>query len=103
MMHYPEGGVLGMEAGARLRMWHRHNRSLLVSTHCACAGLGGGCFREMAERLVGVDASPEMLRVAAETEMYDGLHTGDILTELPRITGEEFGGTLYNRRAPFPI
>jgi predicted TPR repeat methyltransferase len=91
--------VLGEGPRPRLRHRRPHRNAITHSrTVVVAAGLVGSVFREMSERLVGVDASPEMLRVAAETEMYDQLCPGDILTELPRVVAEEFGpGALCSR------
>jgi predicted TPR repeat methyltransferase len=47
-------------------------------------GLCGAFLRPVARTLVGVDLSPEMLRVAAAKHVYDALHQGDIVPFMQR-------------------
>lgn len=42
-------------------------------------GLCGERFRDVADRLVGIDLSPKMIRKAGEKKLYDALRLGDIV------------------------
>jgi predicted TPR repeat methyltransferase len=45
-------------------------------------GLSGLAFRNIAQHLVGVDLSPEMIAKARDREVYDKLMVGDVVTAL---------------------
>jgi len=45
-------------------------------------GLAGIAFRPLARRLSGVDLSPGMIEKSRERNVYDALHTGDIIAAL---------------------
>lgn len=51
-------------------------------------GLCGKVFRPMARRLIGIDASPEMIRRAREKELYDELIQGELREALGRYRGD---------------
>lgn len=50
-------------------------------------GLNGTAVRRFCRRLEGVDLSPSMLAVAAETSLYDELHQGEAVSFLHGRTG----------------
>lgn len=47
-------------------------------------GLGGAVFRDLAQRLHGVDLSPRMIAKAAARNVYDALEVGDAAAALQR-------------------
>jgi predicted TPR repeat methyltransferase len=51
-------------------------------------GLCGAQFRGACRHLVGVDLSPRMLEMAAEKQIYDELHQGDLVEVLGNQSGE---------------
>jgi predicted TPR repeat methyltransferase len=51
-------------------------------------GLGGGAFRPIVDRLVGVDLSPAMIAQAAAKGLYDHLVTADIAKFLADVAGD---------------
>lgn len=56
-------------------------KSVVLDLGCG-TGLCGALFRPTAGRLVGIDLSAEMIRVAADRRIYDDLHVSDIVQYL---------------------
>ena len=54
-------------------------------------GLCGPLFRDIADQLIGVDLSPEMLEKARQRELYDTLQCDDIVTAISAFDGNLAG------------
>lgn len=77
---------LSYRAPAALRdavdaIWRQQNRKLgfAAALDLGCGtGLGGAAFRDIAEKIIGVDLSPAMISKAEAKHLYDRLATADL-------------------------
>ena len=69
---------------------HRGNARFKNAIDLGCGtGLGGTAFRDIADRLCGIDISSKMTERAREKNIYDDLRVGDIIEILNR-SGETY-------------
>jgi len=73
-------GYVGHKLVAQaLRKLAHHSKLDILDAGCG-TGLVGSLVRDLADRLVGIDMSPAMLRKASGTGIYDQIHQADLVS-----------------------